>query len=148
MGLDQGEVRLGCLELFAQGGHVDAEGDDVGLHSASPDLVDDVGVGQDLPDIGAQEGQKPVFDRGQADFLSRERDLPGSVVDGEISIGKDRILLAARADVLHAPLGCPDAGEQLLDGERLSEIVIRPAVQSRDLVAVLTPCADDNDDGA
>ena len=100
--LDQAGVRIGCPQFLAQGRHVDAQGDDIGLDPAAPYVIDQIGVGQDPAGVGGEKRQEFVLDGGQMDLFSGYGDTAGCVVDREVSICIDGILLprAARTCIL------------------------------------------------
>ena len=65
MGLDLlGRARSG-FQFFAERCHKDPERGYVAFKAASPYMLGDIGVGQDLSDIACQQAQKLVFGGGQ-----------------------------------------------------------------------------------
>ena len=80
-------------------------------------------------------------------FGSCDGDDPGSIINDQISVGKDRAFFILARDILHPAQGGADAGQEFLDGKRLGQVIISAAVQGQDLVAVLTAGTDDDNDG-
>ena len=103
-------------------------------------------MGQDLSCILGKQSQELVLDRGEMDFPAGHCDRPGGVVDHQVSVREKRGFLLGACDILHAPLRCPDAGQQFVDGKGFCQVIVGTGVKGGDLVAVFAAGADDNDD--
>ena len=80
-------------------------------------------------------------------FGSRDSDNTGGIINDQVSVGKDRTFFITAGNILHPAHGCADAGQELLDGEWLGQVIVGAAVKGKDLVAVLSAGADDDNDG-
>ena len=103
-------------------------------------------MGEDLPGISGQKAEQLVLDGGEMDLHPISIGTAGSIVNLQVPVlveaGFLTYLLAVIADPAQ---GDPEPGQELVHGERFSQIVIGAGVQRGHLVAVLAPGGDDDD---
>ena len=90
--------------------------------------VEDKIVGEDLPGISGQKAEQLVLDGGEMDLHPISIGTAGSIVDLQVPVlveaGFLTYLLAVIADPAQ---GDPEPGQELVHGERFSQIVIGAA---------------------
>ncbi len=120
-----------ALELLAQVAHVGL--DHVGLTTevVVPDVVQDLGLGEDLTGIAEEEAQEVELGRRQLDQRPRPAHLVRALV--HLEIGELQEALVAGVDARPPEQG-PDAGDDLGQGEGLGDVVVPADGEPGDLV--------------
>lgn len=71
-----------CFQLFPEGCHEDPEGCYIIFPASAPDILGNIGVGQDLADVFGKETQKLIFNGGQVEFLAVHAGAASGIVYG------------------------------------------------------------------
>jgi hypothetical protein len=109
------------VDLLAQVADVGLDDVVVAAEVVAPDVVQDLGLGQHPPGVQQQVAQQLELGRGQLDRPPAPLDLVAVLVEGEVGAGQT----AGRLGPDPAQDG-PDAGHQLLEAERLGDVVVAP----------------------
>ena len=78
------------LDFFSQRRHEDAQGSDVVVPAAAPDVLRDEGMRQNLSDVLGEQTQEFVFDGSQMQLLFSDINAAGGLIDTEVSVCKGR----------------------------------------------------------
>ncbi len=92
MGLDILRGIGTCFYFLSQRRHKHPQGRHVVFPSAAPDLLGDIGVGQNLPRIFSQQTQQLVFNGRQVQLLAPKLGASGSIVNPQSAVFKDGLL--------------------------------------------------------
>lgn len=126
------------LGLAAQIHDVHVEGVGRRLEVEAPDRLEDLLAGQHLPGVGQEHLQERELRTRQLHHPLAPRHLTGRQVHPQITEGEDvlvGLLAARRRGVRAAAQQRPDPGEQLVQLERLDQVVVRARVEPGDAVA-------------
>src|SRR5580658_421594 len=118
----------------------------MGRVPGSPDLAEDLLVGQDAPGRPHQDGEKVVFDGAESYFPSSDRDAPEVEIDEKVAdrhrpSGRPRVRLRKAAKRNSNP------GQKLACDEGLGDVVVGSCVESGDLVGLALLRRDHDDRG-
>ena len=102
-------------------------------------------MGEHLAHVAAQQAEQLVFDGGQVQLLPAQIGEPRGVVHRQVPVDKGGVLRGGGPDVLEAAQRHAQAGQQLVHGKGLGQVVVRAGVQRVDLVGVLAAGRDDDD---
>ena len=119
---------------------MDVHGPALAGKGVAPDVLDQLLPGKHLAGVAQQQAQHFKLLLGQDGLLSPDPDDVLPRIHLQNAAAEGAVLR------LRPPQQRPDAGEQLHHPEGLGDIVIRPAVQTQDLV-VLRPLGGEHDDG-
>ena len=104
--------------------HVDRIGD--GIEVVVPDPLQDLAPAHHPVRIAHQVLEQSVLAGGEPDRVTRPAGGPAGGVEFEVGQAKDNV------QRLRGPAGQrPEPGQQLLDGERLGEVVVGAGVEAR-----------------
>src|SRR4051794_21120699 len=123
--------RAGAVELLAQVGDVGLEHAGVSSEIVFPDVVEDLRAREHAPRVQHEEAQEAVLRGGEVHGLPGAADLAGLLV--ELEVLEDE---AAGVGLRQAGAAedRPDAGDELLEGERLRDVVVTAHREPPDLV--------------
>src|SRR5262245_21893162 len=127
-----GGVRRIRLELRPDVGEVDAQIVGLVLVARSPDLLEELTVGDEPPGMLRQLTEQVEFDRCQVDLRLAPPDRAIRQIDLEVAHPDPGVaILAAAAQ------DSPHAGEQLLGPEGLGDVVVCPGVERAHLLMLI-----------
>ena len=119
---DRGDqLRLGGVELAAEVADVRLDDAAVAAEVVLPDVIEDLRLGQHPALVDEQVAEQVVLRRRQRDLDAAPRDLVGVVVHLEVAA---RNTVRSLAALPGAPQHGRRAGHQLLEAERLLEVVV------------------------
>src|SRR4029079_7381516 len=141
LGVDQRGEAIG-VDLASQVGDVGL--DDAGLTAevVVPDVVEDLGLGQDPVRVEHEVAQQLELGRRHLDDAAAAPDLVGVVVELEIVEGERR---GARLVATGTAQYRADTGDDLLEAERLGDVVVATHGQALDLVVDPVTRRDEDD---
>src|SRR6185369_4643577 len=118
--------------------NVDGDGVALDRRRAAVDHVFQVRPG-DYPSLPLHQGEQgAIFMNAEAHGLARTGDDASRRIDRDVPVMKHRRHAARRA-----PQNSPQAREELIDLERLDDVVVRAGIEAVDAIAELIPCGDD-----
>ncbi len=131
------------FQFFAQLAHKDAQVFHIVTVFRSPDIGEDVLVGQDAVGMAGQISQQVELGGGQADLAAAERNNVARQVDDQVA-GSDHAerLILTRSLVAQ---GHADAGQQLFGAKGLDQVVIGAQVEGFDLDVLFAAHRQDDD---
>jgi hypothetical protein len=138
------QVRGVALQLLAQLRHVQAQVSRIGYLVGAPDVLQQVLPGHERSGVAGQELEHPPLRRRQVHDLAAADDAGRGQVDLDIAEAHDGVSADA-ADATPRRREGPQAREQLVDLERLRDVVVGPGIQSLDLVGRARASGDDED---
>ena len=144
MSLDKGGAVRRTHQLLAQCRHKDAQRSRAALQTVSPDVLRDVFVRQNLPDIPGKQTQQLIFYRGETDLLPVKTGIAGGIIDGQGTVMKNGGCGIGRG-CAEPPQRDPQSCQKLRNGKGFCQIIVCPGVQRVDFVGIFTPGADDDD---
>src|SRR3954452_12944471 len=123
--------RSGAVQLLAQVGDVGLEHAGVSSEIVFPDVVEDLRAREHAPRVQHEEAQQAVLRGGEVHGLPGAADLARLLV--ELEVLEDE---AARVGLRQAGAAedRPDPGDELLEGERLRDVVVTAHREPADLV--------------
>ena len=74
------------LQLLPERGHKDPEGGNVVVPAASPDLLGNIGVGEDLSHVLGQEAEQLIFDGSKVELIFSQIGTAGGIVNPQLPV--------------------------------------------------------------
>jgi hypothetical protein len=134
--VDQPRLPAG-LGLSPQVADVDVERVRREAEVVAPDPLEDQGAGQHLARVAQEQLQQRELGAGQVDPLAAARHLASAGV--ELEVGEAQEVHSAVVLVAAAAEQGADSREQLLERERLRQVVVRAGIEALDPVLDLRP---------
>src|SRR5579884_812114 len=125
--------QAGGVYLVAQVVDIGVEDVAAGLRAFGPDAIGELGAREDAVGVAGEVFEQGEFTGGKRDASPGARDFVAGYVHDEVA-GADLAGLGARLELPAAADEGAQAGEQLLEGERLGEVVVGAGVEAGDLV--------------
>src|ERR1051326_2185357 len=116
-----------CTNLAAECGHVDLDDIGAGIEVDLPDELQELAAGEDLSLVAQEVGEQGELPGGQQDLPAVQGGPVGGEVDAQGSGLEHGPLLPSAPDLR------PDARSELLDGERLGDVVVGTGVEATHL---------------
>src|SRR5215211_1503173 len=119
------ELPVLVADFVAQGADVDLDDVRIGDVVVPPDAVEERLTRKDLARMGDEQFQEIEFARGQFDRAIGAPDLAGLAIDGAVAETEP----TGETELMATEHGA-DAGEQLLEFERLDQVVVRAGIKT------------------
>ncbi len=124
---------LGAVELAPQVADVRLDDVVLAVEVVLPDVVEDLLLRQDALGVEQEVAQQPELGGRQLDLVVAAPDLVAVLVHLEVAVAEAGVGAVAAADAAQER---PDAERQLLERERLGDVVVAAAHEARDPVVL------------